>query len=299
MISTRDRRADLELTCAKLLSLQPPAHEVIICADGCLDGTVEMLASKFPQFSVHQNDRPMGYMYSRDRLLRLAHGDVVLSIDDDSYPLQRDFFRELARAFAEHPEAAVVVFPELRDGNAFSAPDKTDRSPGHYVSAYANCAAAMRRKFYLERSGFPVFFTHMYEEADYALQCYAAGAAVWFEPTLAVRHHVSKINRRPLQRHQFNARNELWSVWLRCPWPWLAMVSGYRMGRQFVYAWSEGAGWALREPGWWWAALKGWSRCRGIRRPVGWQTYYRWMRLARRPIYTIEKLRREFPCQNT
>jgi hypothetical protein len=146
----------------------------------------------------------------------------------------------------------------------------------------------------LERAGFPVFFTHMYEEPDYALQCYAAGAAVWFEPSLAVRHHVSQANRRPLQRHHFNARNELWSVWLRCPWPWLPMVAAYRMARQFVYACSESASWVIREPSWWLAALRGWNQCRASRRPVRWQTYYRWMRLARRPIYTIDELRKKF-----
>src|SRR5207248_3513459 len=111
------------------------------------------------------------------------------SLDDDSYPIQRDFFAKLPSIFAAHPEAAVVAFPELRDANQFSALDKTDNRLGHYVSAYANCAAAMRTDLYLRSAGFPAFFTHMYEEPDYALQCYAAGAAVWFEPSLEIRHH--------------------------------------------------------------------------------------------------------------
>jgi GT2 family glycosyltransferase len=295
MISTRDRRADLEATCAKLLDLQPMPDEVIICADGCLDDTAQMLRLRFPAFRVIENPSPRGSVYSRDRMMQAARGDIVLSLDDDSYPLHRDFFQRLPDVFLGHPDAAVVVFPELRDGNRFAAADKTDKSHGHYVSAYANCAAAMRRDFYLRQPGFPVFFRHFYEEPDYASQCYAAGKSVWFEPSLTVRHQESPVNRRPVPRHHFNARNELWSVWLRCPWPWLPAVSAYRILRQFVYACSEGVGWAIREPIWWASALKGWRRCRRFRQPIEWSTYYHWMKLARTPIYSLGDLRKEFP----
>jgi GT2 family glycosyltransferase len=295
MISTRDRRPDLEVTCEKLMELRPAPDEVIICADGCNDGTAEMLRLRFPQFKTLENPLPKGDMYSRDRILRMARGEIVLSLDDDSYPIQRDFFEKLPLILSKHPEAAVVVFPELRNGNLFSTSDKSDTCPGHYVSAYANCAAAMRRDFYLGQPGFPVFFTHMYEEPDYALQSYAAGAAVWFEPSLTVRHHLSTANRRPVARHHFNARNELWSVWLRCPWPALPIVSAYRLLRQFAYAASEGMDWALREPVWWLAALRGRAQCRTFREPVHWLVYYRWMRLARSPIYRVQDLREKFP----
>ena len=296
MISTRDRRADLEVTCSKLMKLRPKPDEVLICADGCLDNTAEMLRSCFPEFRVIENPFPRGSVYSRDRLLRSARGDIVLSLDDDSYPLHRDFFQRLAAVFLEHPEAAVVVLPELRDGNQFAAPDKTDTSDGHYVSAYANCAAAMRRDFYLRQPGFPEFFHHLYEEPDYALQCYAAGKSVWFEPSLVVRHHESRVNRRPVQRHHFNARNELWSVWLRCPWPWLPLVSAYRVLPQFLYACSEGPAWAMREPVWWFSAFKGRRQCVRFRQPVVWRSYYHWMRLARAPVYSVNDLRKKFPA---
>jgi hypothetical protein len=187
------------------------------------------------------------------------------------------------------------VFPELRDGNRFSAADKTDLSSGHYVSAYANCAAAMRRSFYLERPGFPGFFHHGYEEPDYALQCYSGGKSVWFEPSLVVRHRESRVNRSAQRWHQINARNELWSVWLRCPWPWLPLICAYRIFRQSVYAWSQGIGWGIREPVWWFSALAGLPQCRQSRQPVSWRVYYHWIRLARRPVYSSGDLYKRFP----
>lgn len=294
MIATRDRCHDLRMTCQKVRELRPLPLELLIWSDGCVDGTAAMVRKEFPEFHLIENPRPMGSICGRDHMLRIARGEVVLSLDDDSYPMQTDFLAGLERVMAEHPEAAVIVFHEVRDGIKFSSARQTGTSPGHYVSAYANCAAAMRREFYLKQPGFAAFFRHMYEEPDYALQCYAAGASVWYEPSLAVRHRESAMNRVPLTRHHLNACNEMWSVWLRCPWPWLALLTIYRVVRQFVYACSEGRRWAFSEPSWWISALKGLPECARMRRPVQWKAYRRWMRLARRPIYTKEELRREF-----
>jgi len=326
MIATRNRCANLQSTCRRLVELQPQPKEILICADGCTDGSVQMIKAEFPQFQLSENEPAVGSVAARHRLLTTATGDIVVSLDDDSYPADKDFFARLPDAFAAHPEAAVISFPELRNGE-ISAPANgrnssvrgsseilplsrrgtsgervgergsfiVGRSPsGHYVSAYPNCAAAMRRDIYLKTGGYPPFFFHGYEEPDYALQCYAAGYAVWFEPSLPIRHHLAAANRSPFRFHQSNARNEIWSVWLRCPWPWLPVVSLFRVWRQFRYACTEGWRWAIQEPLWWVAALFGIGSCWRARRPLPWQIYFAWMRLARNPIYTVSDLRAKF-----
>jgi len=249
-----------------------------------------MLRSEFPDVVLLENESSMGSVASRDRLLRAATGDIVLSLDDDSYPLAQDFFSMLADIVAAHPEAAAISFPELLDGGIFTDDSKTSQSAGHYVPAYANCAAAMHRQFYLQQAGFPPFFTHMYEEPDYALQCYAAGRAVWFEPSLTIRHHRSPVGRLEMRLHHQNSRNELWSVWMRCPWTHLPIVSLFRIWRQFQYACACGPPWVLREPVWWGLALAGALKCLRARRPIAWPIYYSWMRLARSPGFTTSDL---------
>lgn len=296
MISTRDRVRDLEFTCVELLKLDPAPMEVLICVDGSTDETCGMLARNFPQFKVLRNTDARGSVYSRDRMLRVARGDIVVSLDDDSYPVGVDFMQRLTEVFESHPEAAVVVFSEVHPGAASSRPNPA-HSRGCYVGAYANCAAAMRREVYLSLPGFSTLFQHMYEEPDYALQCYAAGYAVWFEPSVEIVHAQSAVNRRVMRRHHLNARNELWSVWLRCPWPWLPVVTSYRVARQFVYASFQGQEWVIREPSWWWEAFNGIGLCLEQRRAIPWQTYYRWMRLARRPLYTLKDLSVKFPAR--
>jgi GT2 family glycosyltransferase len=284
MIATRNRRDDLHRTLSKLRELQPKPDEVLICADGCTDDTVAMVRTDFPQFILIENSVSRGSVFSRDRMLRMAKGEIVVSLDDDSYPLDSDFIARVRDLFAEHSQVAVLSFPEIREHGEAASFNKSPETPAHLVSAYANCAAAMRRAVYLQAGGFPVFFEHMYEEPDYALQCYALGYEVRFEPSLRIRHHVSPARREPMRRHHFNARNELWSVWMRCPFPQVMVVSLFRVWRQFRYACREGMGWALREPCWWGAALKGFGQCWRHRKPIAWSTYYRWMKLARKVI---------------
>ncbi len=280
MITTRDRMEDLARSCEVLASCKPAPDEILICADGCQDETAGMIRERFPNIRLYVNAKPEGSVPSRDRMLREAEGDIVVSLDDDSHPADLDFFARIQELFHEHPEAAVIALPEVRD-NTTSGHFKGPEIPGHYVAAYPNCAAAMRRDAYLRSPGYPPFFTHMYEEPDYALQCYAAGNAVWFDPRLAIRHHVSSASRHHLARHHQNARNELWSVWMRCPWPWLPLVSAFRVWRQFRFACSAGLSWAIREPQWWVRAIGGLGQCAGRRHPVPWRVYYAWMRLAR------------------
>ncbi|MCE3249937.1 MAG: glycosyl transferase family 2 [Geminicoccaceae bacterium] len=285
MITTHNRCADLRRTCAVLTSLSPPPDEVLICADGCTDDTVSMLVGGFPGFVVLENGERQGSVASRDRMLRLASADIVISLDDDSYPIDLDFLAKVGRVLEAHPEAAVVSFAEIRDRHCGDRPaPPRDERRGRYVAAYANCGAAMRREVYLKLAGFPTFFSHMYEEPDYALQCYGAGLAVWFEPEVAVRHHMSSVNRHEGRRQRLHARNELWSVLIRCPWPYLPIVALFRVWRQLRYAATQGFSDLLLQPAWWLSALRGLPRCFAGRSAVPWQTYWAWMKLARHPI---------------
>ena len=294
MITTRNRRDELRRALTKLSDLEPKPDEVLICADGCSDDTVAMVQREFPQFKLWENASSQGSVASRDRMLRAATGAIVVSLDDDSYPIESDFLSRLERVLALYPEAAVISFAELRGPNSILSGPTADLERGYYVAAYANCATAMRRVLYGRVATFPKFFTHMYEEPDYALQCYGKGFGVWFEPSLQVRHHLTATRREPIPRHHLNARNELWSVLLRCPWPWLPLLAAYRVARQFIYACSQGPVWAVREPQWWMTAARQARTVWAHRSPVSWRSYAGWLRLNRQPIYQRDEFQKAF-----
>jgi GT2 family glycosyltransferase len=282
-IATRNRRADLERTLAVLTQLDPQPAQVLITADGCTDGTVEWVTAHYPQHRLIVNTQPRGSISSRAAMVREADADIVVILDDDSYPLDRDFVARLPQLFEAHPRVAVLSFPQRTDEFPESL-TATDFGAPYLASSYVNCASAVRRCAFVEVGGYPEFFFHAYDESDFSLRCAAAGWQIRYEPSLTIRHHYSGTNRSGLRVHHFHARNELWSVILRCPAPQLFAVALFRIARQFGYAWKRGWRWVVQEPVWWWAALRGLPRCFAGRTPLPWVRYRAWMALARRPI---------------
>jgi GT2 family glycosyltransferase len=282
-ITTHNRRAELERTLGMLAECNPPPHEILVAGDGCTDGTVEWLRASHPRVQLFAHDRAMGSIPSRNELATACHSEVFVSFDDDSYPIERDFFRRVAELFARHSRLAVASFPQRTDEYPESLTAE-DFGPARFVGSFANSGAAIRRAAFIALGGYPGFFFHAYEEPDLALRCVAAGWQVRHETSLTVRHHFTSMQRNEVRTHQRHARNELWSVLLRCPWPQAPGVAVFRIVRQFGYAWKRGLSWAIREPQWWLAALGGVSQCLAERRTVPWPKYRAWMELVRTPI---------------
>jgi GT2 family glycosyltransferase len=278
MITTKNRVKDLMRTWQVLQQLLPAPREILITADGCTDDTVAMLKTEMPNVKMIVNARRKGSVASRDRMMREARGDLVLALDDDSYPEQLDCIARFVPIFENRPQLAVLHFPQRTDEYPETLA-QTDFSPEHLTGSFANSGAVLRRSTYLQLPGFESRFFHMYEEPDYTLQCMAAGYDVLFSPVVTIRHHYSGQVRNEIRNHHRHARNEFWSVLLRCPFPYAPGVALYRALSQFLYACRRGFGWVIREPAWWWRAMTGVPYCVGKRHPVSWAAYKRWLRL--------------------
>lgn len=281
-ITTLNRRDDLQATLTELRRLDPAPMEILVCLDGCTDGSREMLEA-FPEVTVFENETSQGSVFSRDRLFRAAKGDWIVSIDDDSYPVQDDFVSRLTGLAEEHPEAGVICFEEMRlegqDDRIYRAPEDS-----RYVASYPNCAGAVRASLYGDQAWYPTYFFHAYEEPDYCLQTYGAGYGVLYAPQIKILHRYTSVGRNMLRTHHRHSRNELLSVIMRCPFPHVFWVATYRVARQAVYAASEGPSWLIKEPAWWYQAIKRIPEALRQRRPIKWSTYWAWMRLARNPL---------------
>jgi len=278
IITTRDRATDLQRTCDVVMQLRPAPNEVLVTADGCTDGTVDVIADKFPDVRLIANKPGRGSVASRDRMIREASGDLVLALDDDSYPEQLDCIARFVPVFEERPQLAVLHFPQRTDEYPETLA-QTNFGSEHLTRSFANSGAVLRRSTYLQLPGFESRFFHMYEEPDYALQCVAAGYDVLYSPIVTIRHHYSGQARDEIRIHHRHARNEFWSTLLRCPFPFAIGMAAWRVFSQFRYAWKRGGSWVIREPSWWWQALGGISYCVRKRRPVSWGGYKRWLRL--------------------
>jgi GT2 family glycosyltransferase len=278
MITTKGRIEDLRRTCRVLQQLDPRPLEVLITMDGCTEDVVAAVKTESPEARVFVNEIALGSVASRDRMMRAARGDLVLALDDDSYPEQLDCIDRIVQMFEQQPHLAVLHFPQRTDEYPETLA-QTDFGPEHLTRSFANSGAVLRRSTYLQLPGFESRFFHMYEEPDYGLQCVAAGYEVLFSPVITIRHHYSGETRDEIRIHHRHARNELWSTLMRCPLPFALGILMWRVFSQFRYACKRGWSWVLREPVWWGQALSGIPYCVRNRRPVSWRGYKRWLAL--------------------
>jgi len=277
MITTSNRLEELQRTLQMLGKLDPAPDEVLVTADGCTDGTAEFL-SAMPNVKFVGNQPAKGSVASRDRMIREARGELVIALDDDSYPEQLDCIARFVPLFEQRSNLAVLHFPQRTD----EYPDTVAQLDfGHekLTRSFANSGAVLRRSTYLELAGFEPRFYHMYEEPDYGLQCLAAGYDVVFSPIVTIRHHYSDQARNEIRIHHRHARNEFWSSLMRCPFPFALGVLGWRAASQFRYACRRGWSWVVREPRWWAQAVAGIPYFIRKRKPVSWAAYKRWLSL--------------------
>jgi FkbM family methyltransferase len=294
VIPSHNRCDDLRLTCQEIDKFTPAPNEIIICLDGCSDGSKEMLTREFPNYRVLENAVQEGSIPSRDRAFRIVKSDLILTLDDDSYPTDPAFMEKVRAIVEQHPEAGAITFPEVRNDGRAANPRRTETSRGHYVRDFSDCAGVIARHLYGRAAEYPLFLKHAYGEPDFCLQLYAAGYAVWFEPSLTIRHRFTPKERNMMTRHRLNARNELWSVIMRCPFPDIVFLLPFRVLRQFVFAVSQGFSWWIREPLWWWRAIIGIPACLRHRKPVRWRAYREWLILARSPAFNLKDLQNRF-----
>ena len=292
-IATHNRREDLARTLREIARLDPPPAEIIIAADGCTDGTPEFVAREYPAARLIVHDAARGSIPSRNEMASVCASEIFLSLDDDSYPMETDFISRVARLFAKNPALAVASFPQRTDEFPASL-TQTDFGPPHFTGTYANSGAAIRRTVFNALGGYPDFFKHAYEEPDFALRCCAAGWQVRHETALTIRHHFTSAMRDEMRTHQRHARNELWSVFMRCPAPMLFTVALFRLARQAGYAASRGGVWLVREPQWWCACLARLPHALAARDSLPWKKYRAWMALVRRPIQSHEEWTAKF-----
>lgn len=281
-IATHNRASDLEHTLAQLQRLDPWPTEILVCADGCSDHTLELVRERFPECRLIVNETTLGSVVSRDRLMHEALGDLVLFIDDDSYPVEENFVALAQSVMRDAPEVAVLTFPQRTDEFPETL-DKSNFGPSQQVASFGCSGAVLRRSVYLQLPGFAKIFFHRYAEPDYVLQCMDAGYEVCLYTGLTIRHHTVPAMSDEMRTHHLHARNEFWSVLLRAPWWLVPPMMIFRVLWQMKVAYRRGRLWMRREPLWWRDAGRGMGIVWRYRRPVSFATYCAWLGLLRHP----------------
>lgn len=186
MVTGYRRTEDLIKTLHILRSCDPAPAEIIVHVDGGQRETASAVERACSGVAVLLNDSQVGPGGGRNKMIAAASHDIVASFDDDSYPIDRDYFDRVRRAFQEFP-AAWVVDAQVFHLNEAIEPDNT---AAEWVSDFSGGACAYRRERYLQVGGYlPLPTAYGMEEVDFGLRIHALGGRVLRSGRLRVFHN--------------------------------------------------------------------------------------------------------------
>ena len=173
-IATHNRLPDLKESLKKLEGYRSSYFELIICADGCTDGTSDFVRENYPEVNLLINTHGSGSVSSRNQMMAVAKSSLVLLLDDDSYPVTKGFFEICQKVMDYNPEVGILTFPQRSNEFAHTIHRK-DFGPNAEVGTFTSSGAVLRKDLLIKLGGFPDFFFHSYEEPDFSLRAHACG----------------------------------------------------------------------------------------------------------------------------
>jgi glycosyltransferase involved in cell wall biosynthesis len=185
IIPTYNRGTAVISVLEKVLACNPLPAEIWVHIDES-DGLLErQLMGRFPSVCVLTSISRLGPGGGRHRCLLACCEPYAVSLDDDSFPLDQDFFATVDRLFSTNPEAGIFGAQIQHRGEPTnSRTDALRRIPNFIGCGHAIRLAAYRRV----RGYLPVPASYEIEEADLSLQLFHVGWAIYESGELRVFH---------------------------------------------------------------------------------------------------------------
>lgn len=188
VIPTYQRSQDLMITLEKIFACDPYPQEVIIHVDYGDSLTPQILEKNlvnYPNLKILQGDRRVGPGGGRNKAIWLAKNEIVASFDDDSYPLDGDYFARLLTLFNQFPEVAVIGATIYHRNETIEPENYTAR----WEHSFVGCGCAYRKQSFLDLGGYVELpLAYGMEEVDLSLRLYNQGWKVLMTPWLRVFH---------------------------------------------------------------------------------------------------------------
>ena len=278
VIPTYGRFGQLAGTLRRLMACDPPPDEILVHVDFGDAETEAGLRRDFGSVRVLTSERRMGPGGGRNKLVAAASHDIVASFDDDSYPLDGDYFARLRGVFDARPDAAVIASRIVDRGQPLPEARAEIGPTVHFVG----CGVAYRREAYVASGGYvPLPVAYGMEEVDLGLRLVDAGKPIYVTNWLRVLHDTDLAHHASARVTSGSIANIALLAFLRYPpsyWPYGFLQLANRI------VWLVGAGrfagivsGVARIPGHLW-------RHRALRRPVTRIGLARFLRMRRSPV---------------
>lgn len=184
IVTAHARLAQTLTTIGTLLACRPAPGEVLVHVRSGHEPIAHAIRQQFPTVRVLETDM-LGPGGARNALVDAAVLPIVASFDDDSWPMDPDYFQRLQALFSAFPDATVVT------ARIFHLHDAVEpaRATAEWGADFSGGACAYRRDAYLDVGGYvPLPDAYNMEEVDFALRLHSKGGKVLATPWLRVFH---------------------------------------------------------------------------------------------------------------
>jgi N-acetylglucosaminyl-diphospho-decaprenol L-rhamnosyltransferase len=200
------RNWKLTRSCLEHLRRQTIAHRVIVCDNGCDEGTARRVAEQYPEVTLVRMGRNIAYPVACNAAVAAGESEIVVMMnnDIDAHP---DFLERLTAPFASRPGLGSVAALLLRPGeqqidSAGLAADRTlsafprlkGRAPEEaqgrapVLTGPDGAAAAFRRVAWEEVGGMDEAIFGYMDDFDLGLRLRAAGWQTLLAPDAVAVH---------------------------------------------------------------------------------------------------------------
>jgi GT2 family glycosyltransferase/glycosyltransferase involved in cell wall biosynthesis len=226
----------LTYTCLKSVAAHTSvAYEAIVIDDASALPLAEALRD-VRGVRIERNDANMGFIASSNRGASLAHGELIVFLNNDTI-VTPGWLEALLAVFRDHPDAglagAKLIYPDgrlqeaggivWRDGSAwnFGRNDDRDKPEYNYLREVDYCSGAciaVPRALFSEIGGFDTRYAPAYyEDTDFAFAVRAAGRKVFYQPLATVVHFEGKTSGTDassgVKRHQVVNQSTFAAKW--------------------------------------------------------------------------------------
>ncbi len=229
VIVTAYRRIDQTITTlGRILRSDPAPSEVIVHIDGNQSETLERLRSEFPQVKYLFSTENQGPGGGRNLLIKAATHEMVASFDDDSYPLDPDYFARVIDVSEREPDASIIAAEVVHAGETIPESHDTEE----WVSDFIGGGCIYRRSVFIQTTGYvPLPTAYGMEEVDLALRLHASGKRILKSSQLRVFHDTDLSHHAAPSITAASIRNLALLTFLRYPYRLWALGAAQVLNR--------------------------------------------------------------------
>jgi GT2 family glycosyltransferase len=185
----------IEQTLATLRVIQscvPAPDEILVHVDANQIACEDAIRDTYPTVRIFRSDEQVGPGGGRNKLVAAAQFEFVASFDDDSYPIDSDYFARARQIFEKFPEASLICAALYHVGESIGL----DAQSAQWTADFSGGACIFRREAFLNAGGYvPLPVAYGMEEVDLAIRLHSHGGKILTTRWLRVFHNTD------LKRH--------------------------------------------------------------------------------------------------